>query len=480
MLGSFTRKFAVFSAALAIAILSQSTAFCQTGGGGNNPGGGGTGAANGIPTGGIEIDAQGVLTQRIFRGNAEKLNRERMKAAQEVLNDDLKKPAEMRKISLPRLEKAVADLIAAGKPIPPEMSYLGGMTKITHVFFYPETNDIVIAGPAEPFFLSAGERVVGMNSGRPVLQLNDLIVALRSFSPGDRSTSMITCSIDPTQEGLARYQNAYARIASSGQFRPGRENEVIRIFRESLGMQKITIQGVSTKTRFARVLVEADYEMKLIGLGLKRPNAKKVKITSYMEKATPSGVSKNALQRWFFQPDYDCVHVNEDFTAMELVGSGVKLVGEGESIARGGQRVRGRGMSGASRAFTTTFTKAYEKLAEQDPLWAELRNLIDLSVTAAYIQKMGLYQKAGWNMETFGDESKVSVELLEAPTQVAPVANAKWVGNYFMSPIAGGVSIQPRVALNSDRINVANSDKLNAMKSEITVDNLSDGQWWWD
>ena len=476
MFGRIARNIAIFSSAIAVVLLTQTAGFAQLGGGGG--GNNNVGNTNGLPTGGIEIDANGVLSQRMFRGNAQKLNRERMEIATRVLNEDVRQPSEMRKISLTRLEKQVAELVEAGKPIPPEMQYLAGMTKITNVFYYPETKDVVIAGPAEPFFLSAGQRVIGMKTGRPILQLADLVVALRTFSPTNFNTSMISCSIDPTQEGLARYQETYSRILASG-MRRGQEKAVVQKYKDALGLQKITINGVPTTTRFARVMVEADYEMKLIGLGLKRPNAK-VKITSYMEKAKPISVNKNALQRWFFQPDYDCVHVNEDFTAMELVGSGVKLVGEGESLAAGGQRLRGQGLNGASKAFCATFTNAYEKLAEQVPLWAELRNLIDLSVTAAYIQKMGLYQKAGWSLETFGDETKVPVETMEAPTHVAPVANAKWVGAYFMSPIAGGVSIQPRVALNSDRINQENSEKLNEAKKKVALDSLKDGQWWWD
>jgi hypothetical protein len=243
-------------------------------------------------------------------------------------------------------------------------------------------------------------------------------------------------------------------------------------------MQQITINGVSTKTNFARVLVEADYEMKLIGIGLKAAPVKGV--TSFISKATPSSVARNSLQRWFFQPDYDCVQVNEDETAMELIGNGVKLVGEDESVANNGVRKGTGGMNRASQAFCSSFTNRYGKMAEADPLWGELRNLIDMSVAAAFIQEMDFFGKAGWEMAFFGDESKCPVETMEAPTQVAPVANAVWKGNYFMSPIAGGVNIQPRVALNSDRMKRDEAGKIDKVKNEIKLDNLAEGQWWWD
>ncbi|MDG1872345.1 MAG: DUF1598 domain-containing protein [Mariniblastus sp.] len=475
MFGRNTRRFAILFAALAVIVFSQSNAFCQVGG--NNGGGNGGGATGGGATGGIEIDANGVLKQRVIQGNANLLNRARFAAAQASLNKDLQKPSAFRKISLNRLETEVAKLVASGKPVPPQMQFLAGMTRITNVFFYPETKDIVIAGPAEGFFVNAQNHVVGMKSGRSTLQLQDLIVALRCFNPEGKKTSVISCSIDPTQEGLARFRDTYTRIANSGQFRPGMENQVVQMYRESLGMQQITINGVSTKTNFARVLVEADYEMKMIGIGLKRPA---VKITSFIEKAKPSSVAKSSLQRWFFQPNYDCVQVNEDETAMQLVGNGVKLVGEDESVTANGQRKRTGGVNRASMAYCNSFTKMYSKLAEQSPLWGELRNVIDMSVMAAFIQEMDFYGKAEWNLGVFGDESKFAVETLESPTQVAPVANAVWKGNYFMSPIAGGVNIQPRVALNSDRMKTDEKGEIDKIKNSVELDGLADGQWWWD
>ena len=49
-----------------------------------------------------------------------------------------------------------------------------------------------------------------------------------------------------------------------------------------------------------------------------------------------------------------------------------------------------------------------------------------------------------------------------------------------MSPIAGGVNIQPRVALNTDRVNIENADSINKLRDEVVLNNLAEGQWWWD
>ena len=238
MFGRTLRSFAILFAAIAVISFSASTAHCQiNGGGGGNAGGN---AGGNTATGGIRIDVNGVLTQRVFQGNARLLNRERMQAAQASINKDVQKISKLRKISLNRMAAEAAKYIEAGKPLPPEMEYLAGLSRITNVFYYPESKDIVIAGPAEGFFVNAMNQVVGMKSGRSTLRLEDLVVALRCFNPKGEKTSMISVSIDPTQEGLARFRDTYVKIANSGQFRPGLENKVVQMYRESLGMQQIT------------------------------------------------------------------------------------------------------------------------------------------------------------------------------------------------------------------------------------------------
>ena len=426
-------------------------------------------------TGGVEVDALGVLTNLKVPADARQLDQKRYQAATASLNKDMQQPSEFRKVSLTRLEAEVAKLRAANKPIPADMAFMAGLTQITHVFFYPDTQDVVVAGPAEGIYVNGLNRAVGMKSGRAAIQLQDLVVALRAFAPNGPKTQIISCSFDPTAEGLQRMQKAMQHVSQN--FRPGDEQAVVNLYKEATGYQTITIKGVSPKTHFAHTMAEADYAMKLIGLGLRDTP---VKITTFVEKTKPRYAKSNSLMRWFFQPDYSCVHMTEDKQSMQLVGNGVKLVGEDESVSAAGSR-KGRGaMNPASKAFTSSFTRMYGKLAAKSPLFAELRNLIDLSIVAAFIQKMDIYGQADWELTTFGDESILPVETLYPLQKVAPVVNAFWKGNSFMTPIAGGVSIQPRVALNSDRINVDESGEIQKKRDSVVVDLLADGQWWWD
>jgi hypothetical protein len=342
------------------------------------------------------------------------------------------------------------------------------------VFYYPDTKDIVLAGPAEGWMTDLSGRVVGLNSGRPVVQLQDLVVALRAFPPDSQGAHLIGCSIDPTQEGLAAMQR-FLRAQGSGAV-PAQTAQIVHGLQTSLGPQTVSINGVSPKTHFAQVLVEADYRMKLIGIGLEKPP---VRLASYVDRANPAMVSRSALERWYFTPDYKCVRVADEGMAMELVGDGVKLVGEGELVAAGGERNNAQKSNKASQEFVAAFTKSYAELAARSPVYAELRNLIDLSIAAAYIQKADYYGKAGWRMPLLGSEKEFAVETYNSPKQVAAAINAIWKGHTLMTPIGGGVTIHPTVALQSDNQLADENGKLSKARSGIKL-NLGKGQWWWD
>ena len=293
-----------------------------------------------------------------------------------------------------------------------------------------------------------------------------------AFPPGKKGAGVIGCSIDPTKEGLAAMQQFLRNVGSYAT--PNDTQYIVNGLRTSLGLQTISINGVSPKTNFARVMVEADYRMKLIGIGLEAPP---VRMVSFVEKANPGQVSRNALFRWYFVPDYQCVRASEDNQAMELVGDGVKLVGEDELVGGGGERAAATRGNKASQLFVTSFTKKYSELAERSPVYAELRNVIDLSVAAAFIQERDYYGKAGWNMTFFGDEKSYAVEVQPAPKQVESAVAAVWKGNRLTTPIGGGVHIEADRALASENRLSDENGSVAKLRQQVK---LPQGRWWWD
>ena len=92
------------------------------------------------------------------------------------------------------------------------MQHLAGLTRLQYVFCYPESGDIVIAGPAEAWAEAPSGRTLGIESGRPVLELQTWSSPCgRSRRQRSRRRRSSICSIDPTPEGLAAMQQFLRR-----------------------------------------------------------------------------------------------------------------------------------------------------------------------------------------------------------------------------------------------------------------------------
>jgi hypothetical protein len=441
---------------------------------GNNGGGNINNVFGNLPAG-VLVSPDGVLRVKTFADKTGMLAKTRAAEARAKLGADLARPSELRKISLNRLEAAMAERLARGADPTDEMQHLAGLTRLQYVFYYPETRDIVIAGPAEGFMPDGAGRMVGVHTGRAILELQDLATALRAYPPGGKETHVISVSIDPTAEGLKKMQQWLVSI--SGKVRPGDANAIVNGLKDKLGLQNVTIQGIAPRSHFAQILVEADYRMKLIGIGIEAPP---VRMATYVSKANPTEVSRNAMQRWFFTPNYDCVRVADDNHAMELVGQGVKLIGENELVQADGSRANAAVGNKASELYCEAFTNLYPQIAARNPVYAQLRNLIDMSVAAAFIQKHDYYGQAGWKAEIILDEDKYAVETYEAPKTVETACTAIWKGNRLMTPVGGGVHIEPTEALRPSNLLADEQGAVKAARSQIKMDSLAKGEWWWD
>lgn len=423
---------------------------------------------------GIMIQADGLL-KRILQDDGS-LNRARQQAIYQSIPSDMQMPSLCRKVSLTRLEKVIAE--NQGRPTD-AMQNLAGLIRIENVFIYPETGDIVIAGPAEGWILGRDNAVVGMKSQRPTLQLDDLVAALRAFPPNGKATPLIGCSIDPSEEGLRKMQT-FLRTERKPSLLDQRQLAFYADgIRNSLGLQNVQIWGVSPKTHFAETMVAADYRMKLIGIGLEQTP---VRMITYIDKSNPLASSSNALVRWFFQPDYECVVLTADHLGMKIVGESVQLVGENELVTSSGKRVANTGHGNrATKMYARSFTDKYAQIAKKVPVYASLRNLIDMSVVAAFLQQEKVYDKVNWSMDFFGNEEKFPIELgneiRQADTAVQILHHKQ--GQLVSFPTGGGVLINPRTALEKENVQYEKKEEISSLRSS-TMKNIPADRWWWD
>jgi len=429
---------------------------------------------NNRPGGGVFVNASGVLSRHavmdIGMVSRAQLNASR---ASYRLRGDITASSPMRAVSLNRLEKAVAEAIEGDGVLTSEMLYLAGLQRITHVFYFPETKDIVIAGPAEAWFPGYEDIMIGVNTLQPVLELRHLVTALRAFSPGGEGGVIVGCSIDPTPEGSVRLQQFVQQFNASP--RRGTNQEFTRGVRENIGMQTVRVDGIPATTHAAQMMVAADYRMKRIALGADPVPVRGLQ--TFINHTVPT--VSNAVFRWYFTPDYDSVILTEDRTGMQLVGNGVKLIGENELLVAQGERVVVGGLDPGSRAFTQSFTRLYPQIAQRALVFAQLRNWIDMLITAAHIQREDFYGQSDWSMEFFGDEERFSLETFPAPQVVEPVVGTRVVRGALLAPVGGGIVIDAELALEEEHARFDTDGRITEQQQRVAL-NLPEGVWWWD
>ncbi len=412
--------------------------------------------------GGVSIDARGVVTN-VSVDELNRLKREREEAIRPVPGD--LKIAGLRKVSLRQLEAAIAEHRKDGTPITDAMRYLAGMQRVQYVFVYPQHNDIVLAGPGEGWKLNAQGEVVGTTTNRPVLLLDDLKVALRSIEAA-QSTG-ISCSIDPTPDGIARLQVAMKNFHSIDD---GDASPVISAMEENLGPQIISVTGVPADSHFARVLVAADYRMKRLAMAFEEPPIRGLPNFLQMVKGSGGG-GRSLMPRWWLAPDYDSLLKDPEGLAWELRRAGVKAMTEDEMINAAGQRQRTGRANPMAKKWADNMTAHYDELSAKDTIFGQLRNCMDLAVVAALISRENLTEKCGWSMPLLMNPDLL-VDSFHAPRQVDTQASAVQKGSTWILSASGGVQLNPFGLIE----NSAPSPVLSDVRAKSAAPSTN---WWW-
>lgn len=417
--------------------------------------------------GGVSIDAEGVL-KNAEQDALDQLVQFRLNALAPAPGD-LKRPAELRKISLRRLEQAIGDHLRNGTPLADEIRYLAGLQRIRYIFVYPEENDIVLAGYGEGWTVNRQGFVVGVTTGRPVLLLDDLLVALRTARSAGREG--ITCSIDPTAEGLKNFQEYIARLATVGDARPA----TLETIEQLLGLQTITVRGVPEESHFARVLVAADYRMKRLGMNFEpAPVPGLPSYLSMLKGKAPGQKQQNMLPRWWLASAYDPLLTDAKGLAWEIRGRGVKCMAEDDFLAADGTRKRSGTANSAAKRWADNLTARYDELAAKSAIFGQLRNCVDLAVVAALVFKENLHEKADFSIGLLLDEVDLPREQFAAARQVPSKASMVETRSNYIISVSGGVSIDSWQAAAAQEA----SDKLSPLHARARPGQAD--RWWWN
>jgi len=412
--------------------------------------------------GGVSIDSRGVVSN-VEVDQLNRLKNERQRALQDV-PQDLRTLA-TRKVSLRGLEEAITAARSGKKPLSDEIRFLAGLQRIEYVFVYPEQHDIVLAGPGEGWQLDDQGELVGITTHQPVMLLDDLLIALRAMV-GQR-TGTISCSIDPTRDGLARLQDLLKTVHTAGEDpRP-----VMHAIEESLGPQTITVAGVPESSHFAAVLVAADYRMKRLAMGFDESPIAGLPSFLQMLKGS-SKIAKTMLPRWWLAPRYDSLLASPDGLAWQLRGASVEAMTEEEALSAGGERHKAAHTNSLAKKWADNMTARYDALSAKEAVFGQLRNCIDLAVVAALIAKEQLPEKCGWSMPLLLSDD-LDVESLPAARQVDSRASVLRRGNGWVISASGGVQMHPWQLLEKS----TPSPELSNARARFAP---RDKHWWWN
>ncbi len=436
---------------------------------------GGTGSIAPFPTG-VYVDAQGVL-RKLSEDQSGGLAALRRSAVTDGQSANARESSKLRKISLTRLEREVQRLAALGLPPSEEMRTLAGLERIKFVLVYPESHDLVIAGPAGDWQFDNDGRLVGKESGRPVVQLDDLVVVLRHMLAAP--DSKFGCAITPTQEALASTKEFVAE-SNKTPLHQGEREGWLKKLRDHMGRQKIDVYGLDPGTRAARVLVEADYRMKLVGIGLEDGG---LGVPSYLSMIkVPKGQPPPPLDvlRWWFTINYDALEATHDHDGFEFRGQGVKVLSENEMLTETGQRVHTGASDVLNSEFARNFTKHFPELSARYPIYADLQNIFDLALLGALMRSEHLADRIEWHLTYFGNPQQYRVEKSASPETVETVINHRIVnGSLILVAVSGGVACDPSSLVKPAAMHADYGilrDQRTSAKPKANLQNV----WWWD
>jgi hypothetical protein len=271
-----------------------------------------------------------------------------------------------------------------------------------------------------------------MTTGRPVALLEDLIVALRTRDTAQLEA--ISCSIDPTAEGMRRFQSVFSTLREMGD-----PAQTLPALEEALGPQKITVTGVPQTSHFARTLVAADFRMKRLAMGFEA--APIGGMPSFMDMLATSRGNQSVTPRWWLAPKYEPLARDADGLAWQLRGQGVQCLTEEDHFNAKGKREKSSKAGATATQWANTLTERFADLADHDSSFGQLRNAMDLAVVAALLDKEGLLDKAGLELPKLTHE--VSLSEYYAPRESASKANFVRRRRDFVVSASGGVQIVP-------------------------------------
>ena len=119
-------------------------------------------------------------------------------------------------------------------------------------------------------------------------------------------------------------------------------------------------------------------------------------------------------------------------------------------------------------------TDNFDQLSKDQPVFRELRNLMDMSVVAAIIKKDNLVEQLDMNLPGILGQELISTPSWNIPQQVPTQCSFVKLTKSWLVTASGGVDVDSfAVAEKTEK--VASLGEIAAIASQRSADN-----WWWN
>ncbi|HWM91274.1 MAG TPA: DUF1598 domain-containing protein [Thermoanaerobaculia bacterium] len=304
----------------------------------------------------------------------------------------------LRAVSLRALQQTLAACAPRGD-CPEETLLFGKLTQVLGYTLDPENRDVLVYGLADP--------------GLPQIHVEDFVVALRSswlkYAEMKGDTLVYThpgCDIRPEPALVLKLHDVSRQFHGSSS--PGETEAAIKNWQQTCGQpQEVSVLGIPFDTRFAHVMVIADYDMKRLADGsdsLDLPGLESMmdmelrSVEDALRQQRPVGLKAGMNRFWLTPGD----QLYEEADGITWLSSGpVHIRTHAIGADASGELGDTAGSDPTAEDFAHRFSVLYDKVAEQRPIYRELRTLFQIYALTQVLRFRGAPDEVGLDLAYF-------------------------------------------------------------------------------
>lgn len=410
---------------------------------------------------GVFVDPKGQL-KRVEVVNVERSIEQRLRNASKEPaqgNRAWQNASDLRMVSLKKLDQALFEIAAGRSLMSADIIRLGGINQISYVLIDPKSEDIILAGPADP--------------DRTGFFLEDLAVVSALVN---QQTQPLGCSIEPKQDRLLATQKFLGQ-PDAGNMLSKSPKRFAEQLGATIGDYDVEIFGMNPRCGTAVALVAADEHMKQLGFGkVSLP----INIKSYFDHLDAQNTVPNqSMIRWWFAFTEEHVTTNESRSLFSLPKNCVRVLSEQQFVTQTGRKPTG-GSDPAADAFASELSQKMNQVRNYEQNYGRLCCVFETALALQLaLDSSGMADLRPWfpNLCGLGKQDHwKGTEPKSVPGLVTTQALKKKKVN--VAVISGGVTINPKSLAQSENIKVTSLLTGSAVPTSAKV---PEGKaWWWD